>query len=77
VREHAAAGDADDKRKELDGSAQQFFKRDHAEYGEMIDNGKVERALTPEQYMMPTTPYKDVEDNNKELEDDCAYVERT
>jgi hypothetical protein len=44
----------------------------------MIDNGRVERTLTPEQYMMPTTPHRgDAEDKDKEFEDDpCAYVER-
>lgn len=56
MQEQAITGDADNKKDVLMSSTQHFFKREHAAYGEMVDEGRIERTATPQQYMAPATP---------------------
>ena len=58
------AGDADDKKQELNSSTQHFFKKEKAAFGEMVDAGKQERAATPQEFINPATPVQKTKVDN-------------
>ena len=69
MAENAAAGDADNKKTEMQTSNQHFFKREQAAYGENEDAGRRERQATPQAYMETMTPKAGKADDHEREKD--------